>query len=257
MPASEIRKEAREALKGNWGKGACIILAYLAFCFVLGLIEELFQANSFIYLLIEIAVLVMSAPLSFGLIIAFMKLKRGEEISAFGFLKEGFSRFKKSWGIYLQILKKLLLPMLCLIVLIILIAAMISYSTVSALTDNSMSNSGSLALALVFTVVYIACLVYIIARSLLYVLAYNIGYDNPELSSKDCVLKSEELMKGNRGNYFILDLSFIGWALLACLTFGIGMLWLLPYMQVSMVCFYERLAKPEVKEVDGEVKIEE
>ena len=48
-------------------------------------------------------------------------------------------------------------------------------------------------------------------------------------------------MKGNKGNCFVLTLSFIGWAILAALTFGIGMLWLMPYIQVSMVCFYEHI----------------
>ena len=28
MPASEIRKDAREALTGKWGKAVCIILVY-------------------------------------------------------------------------------------------------------------------------------------------------------------------------------------------------------------------------------------
>ena len=64
-------------------------------------------------------------------------------------------------------------------------------------------------------------------------------------------------MKGNRGNCFLLELSFIGWALLGVLTFGIGYLWLMPYMQIAMVCFYDRLAKPEVKKIDEEGKIEE
>ena len=46
-------------------------------------------------------------------------------------------------------------------------------------------------------------------------------------------------MKGKKGDYFVLMLSFIGWAILACFTFGIGMLWLYPYIQVSLVSFYE------------------
>lgn len=258
MPASEIRKEARESLKGKWGKGALIILAYFAFTFVLGLIEGLFKSNSTIYLLIELAVLVISAPLSFGLVIAFMKLKRGEEISAFGFFKEGFSRFVKSWGVYFRIFLKLLLPTICFIVLIVLMVSMTVYSSTAVLRNAAATNSAtSSVLHLVFIILEIACIVYIVSRSLLYVLAYNIAYDNQELTSKECVEKSEELMKGNRGSYLLLDLSFIGWAILACLTFGIGMLWLLPYMQVAMICFYERVAKPQVKEVQEEVKIEE
>ena len=48
-------------------------------------------------------------------------------------------------------------------------------------------------------------------------------------------------MSGHRGDLFLLELSFIGWAILAVFTLGIGCLWLLPYMQVAKVCFYEEI----------------
>ena len=51
-------------------------------------------------------------------------------------------------------------------------------------------------------------------------------------------------MKGNKINYILLNLSFIGWAILAALTFGIGMFWLTPYIQVSIIAFYRAL-KPK------------
>ena len=38
-----------------------------------------------------------------------------------------------------------------------------------------------------------------------------------------------------------MDLSFIGWALLCILSFGIGILWLSPYMLTSQTIFYEEL----------------
>ena len=39
----------------------------------------------------------------------------------------------------------------------------------------------------------------------------------------------------------MLDLSFIGWAILSLFTFGIGFFVLQPYMQVSHAAFYEDL----------------
>lgn len=251
MPASEIRKEAREALNGKWGKAVCIILAYLALSFVVGFVEGLVGEGTTLYYIIDLAYLVISIPLSFGLIISFMKLKRGEEVKAFDFFKDGFSRFGKSWGIWFHTFVRLLLPIVCLFLIVM----------VMAFLSGFFAGFGNINLSTVLTILtvvtYIATIVYIVSRALLYAIAYNIGYDNPELSSKACVLKSEALMKGNRGSYFLLELSFIGWAILACLTLGIGMLWLLPYMQVAVVCFYEKVAKSEVKKVEEEVKIEE
>jgi uncharacterized membrane protein len=40
---------------------------------------------------------------------------------------------------------------------------------------------------------------------------------------------------------FMLYLSFIGWYLLALLTFGIGYIFLEPYVQQSVANFYEDL----------------
>lgn len=255
MPPSEIRKEAREALRGKWGKAVCIILVYVALSLIVGLVEGLIGKGKILYTIIDLAYLVISIPLSFGLVISFMKLKRDEEISCFDFFKDGFSRFGKSWGIWFQTFIRLLLPIICFVLIIILMAGLTVFAKAS--NGTTVANPMSPVISLISVVLYIATIVYVVSRALLYAIAYNIGYDNPELSSKACVLKSEALMKGNRGNYFLLELSFIGWAILACFTLGIGFLWLLPYMQVAAVCFYERVAKPEVKTAEEEVKIEE
>ena len=247
MPPSEIKKDAKIALKGKWGKAILILLAYFLFTMALGFVEGIFEKNEVLFTLIEIAVLIISVPLSFGLIISFIKLKRGEDVNAFGFIKDGFSRFSKSWGISLRILLKILLPTICMILTVIILAFSIIFG----------SASGNYILILAITVLFIATTVYYVSRALLYVVTYYISYDNPELSSKECVLKSEELMKGNRGNYFLLELSFIGWSILACFTFGIGLLWLVPYIQVAIVCFYEKVANVETKTTEEVEKIEE
>ena len=88
---------------------------------------------------------------------------------------------------------------------------------------------------------YIVVLILLCAQSYLYILVDYIGNDNLQLSGKEVVMKSKEIMNGNRLKYFILNLSFTGWFLLSILTLGIGFLWLIPYMQVTEVKFYESL----------------
>lgn len=251
MPPSEIRKDARKSLAGKWGKAVCILLAYTLISFVIGVIEGLAKEGSALALLLQLASTVISIPLSFGLIISFIKLKRGEEVNAFGFLSDGFSRFGKSWGIWAHTLLKLLLPIICLVFVIILMVVLVG---VNIFTGEASLSTGLIVL---FIVLYLATLIYVVSRSFLYVLAYYIGYDEPDLSSKECVKKSEELMNGNRGNYFLLQLSFIGWAILAVLSLGIGMLWLMPYMSIATVCFYDRVAKANTISIDEETSIEE
>ena len=82
-------------------------------------------------------------------------------------------------------------------------------------------------------------MIWAITKSFYYQLAYLVAVENPDMSAKDAVLKSEELMQGNRAKLFYLQLSFIGWAILSAFTFGIGILWLAPYMQFAVITFYK------------------
>lgn len=244
MIPSELRKKARESLSGKWGKGACIILAYLLINFLISFVIGLFKNNSAISTILSIAEIVISVPISFGLIISFLKLKRDEDTSAFAFLENGFSRFSKAWGIAFQTIIRMILPIVCVILSVLLMVLLFFMSSKSWL------------FVILGVAIYIASIVYAVSRGLLYSLAYFIAYDNPNLSSKECVLKSEELMTGNRGNLFLLELSFIGWMILGAFTFGIAYIWLIPYMQVAISCFYDELNPSTAKKVDGKVEIE-
>ncbi len=69
------------------------------------------------------------------------------------------------------------------------------------------------------------------------------------------ITESKELMVGHKGRLFWLDVSFIGWYLLGFFTFGIGFLWINPYVQTTKAAFYNDLAKDrytvvEVEEVE-------
>ena len=78
-----------------------------------------------------------------------------------------------------------------------------------------------------------------IIASLRYAMAPYIMADNPEMTGKDAIEASKEMMKGKKGKLFCLQLSYIGWILLCCLTCGILFLWVQPRMQVAVAAFYE------------------
>ena len=50
-------------------------------------------------------------------------------------------------------------------------------------------------------------------------------------------------MAGRKMKMFLLELSFIGWAVLCCFTLDIGFLYLAPYVEASHAAFYEDLKK--------------
>lgn len=72
-----------------------------------------------------------------------------------------------------------------------------------------------------------------------YALTFFILAEDSTISASDAIKKSKKMMYGNKWKLFCLFLRFIGWVILALCTFGIGFLWLMPYMQMSFVKFYE------------------
>lgn len=80
-----------------------------------------------------------------------------------------------------------------------------------------------------------------IIKALSYSMTIFILRDNPEIKNNDAIELSMAMMKGHKMELFILYLSFIGWGLLCILTFGIGLLWLEPYMMQSLANFYEKV----------------
>ena len=59
----------------------------------------------------------------------------------------------------------------------------------------------------------------------------------------ELINKSKEMMKGHKMDYFVFQLSFIGWYLLVGITFGIAAIWVYPYYTVANIKFYENLKK--------------
>ncbi len=73
-----------------------------------------------------------------------------------------------------------------------------------------------------------------------YAMAFFIIADDEDCGPLEAITRSKEMMKGNKWKFFCLNWRFFGWSLLAVFfTFGIGFLWIVPYMQTSFAKFYE------------------
>ncbi|MEY8662995.1 DUF975 family protein [Ligilactobacillus faecis] len=70
----------------------------------------------------------------------------------------------------------------------------------------------------------------------------NENNEDNNLNYLDYITLSRELMNGHKMDLFVLQLSFIGWVFLGLATFGIGLIWVIPYYQTTMVAFYKDLA---------------
>jgi uncharacterized membrane protein len=80
-----------------------------------------------------------------------------------------------------------------------------------------------------------------IIKAISYSQAPYIIAENPNMPAMEALRRSEEMMRGRKMEYFVLNLSFIGWALLAIPTLGLITIWLEPYMQMTMINFYSDL----------------
>jgi uncharacterized membrane protein len=78
-----------------------------------------------------------------------------------------------------------------------------------------------------------------------YSMTFYILADDPNISAIDALNKSKSMMDGHKMDLFLMSLSFIGWALLCILSLGIGLLWLIPYMNVSIAKFYQDIKGDE------------
>lgn len=256
MIASQIRANARENLIGKWGKAALITLSYCIIVFVINFLCRI------IPVLGPIILFVISTPISYGLLVSFIKLKRNEDVEYTDFLNNGFSNFGKVWGVVGNIILKMILP-ICLIIIFAIIMVVGFSGTIVGLTYGSMSYKVSTAMASGFSFFgfvgflgYFASIIYTIVKGYLYSLSFYVLNDNTEMTGKEIVEESAKLMKGNRWRLFWLMFSFIGWAFLSAFTLGIGLLWLVPYMMIATVCFYEELVKKDNEPV-VETKVEE
>ena len=83
-----------------------------------------------------------------------------------------------------------------------------------------------------------------IVKGLSYAMTPFILEDHPEMTASEAINASKKLMDGHKMDLYILSLTFIGWQILACLTMGIGFLFLSPYMNAAYAAFYRSISGP-------------
>ncbi len=258
MISSDFRAEARRKLTGKWGKGACIMLAYLLFYFILGFVLGLLP-DSWEWLG-QIINVVIEIPLSFGIVYAFLKLYKDEDVSAFDFLKLGFNNFGKSWSITFNIFLKMIVPVIVVIVSYILMAVGIALYSTSLFATYS-SGNGYLFIVIIGVILLVASSIWATTKYYFYQLAFLISMENEDMSASDAVEESQKAMTGRRAKLFWLQLSFIGWSILGAISFGIGFLWIIPYVNCAIIAFYKYAigdsSDVEVKSVDNDSTISE
>ena len=203
---SEYRAQARETLKGRWNEMALLML-------VMSLIAVFFAVPNYIGTLAEMTWLALSGsgcsvlvsllitmPLSYAFANLCLAYARREELED-SYFSALFKDFAANWSKY--VLSGLLVGLL---------VGLIALPTLTI---------GAIILGLAYSMVP-----YVIR-------------DNKEMGVREVLRTSRLMMRGHKWQLFVLELTFIGWALLCIFTLCIGLLWLQPYMATSYAHFYE------------------
>jgi uncharacterized membrane protein len=88
-----------------------------------------------------------------------------------------------------------------------------------------------------------------------YSMTYFIIAEDSSISASEAITKSKKMMKGNKWKLSCLGFRFTVWLLLAMLSFGIGFLWIGPYVYVSLAKFYDDLKTAEDQSCEGVVDV--
>lgn len=85
-----------------------------------------------------------------------------------------------------------------------------------------------------------------IIKAIAYSQVTYIKAENPDMDIMECLKESQRLMDGHKMEYFVMQLSFIGWFLLICITFGLAAIYVLPYHATTMALYYRALT-PQIE----------
>lgn len=78
-----------------------------------------------------------------------------------------------------------------------------------------------------------------IMAALSYSMTFYILSDEQSINAEDALKKSKAMMEGYKLKLFYLWIRFFLLALLCVLTLGIGFLWLIPFINITMAKFYD------------------
>lgn len=226
--SSELKCMAKGLLAGHYGLLIGAALLYGGGSLVITMVLELvFQSDhsfNILYFICSLIVSLLSTIFTIGYEKMILEISRGRE-ARLGDLLYGFSHQPDR------------------IILLTILLSLVSLACI--LPGSLLLAAGAIMKLIPLTLVGILALlagtVFLFILSFGYSMVFLLYLDNPEKGVIQLMRESRTLMKGNKGRYFYLQISFIGLMLLSILTCFIGLFWLVPYMEMTSVLFYRNL----------------
>lgn len=227
-PFRELKRLAKVQLQGKYGTMiSALILQELLVLFATGILSMLLPGtdtlSNILYYILTFIVQLIAGILQAGVSFLYLKAACGMQCS----VGDIFYCFKHSPDKAIKIEFVLaIINAVCMLPSDILTWKY----PLTSLTDYD-------EIAMMYSVTLLCMMVYVVI-TLAFTPVFYMMLDFPNYTVKDILKKSIEVMKGNKMRYFLLDLSFIPWMFVGILTCGIGLLWIIPYMNMTSTNFY-------------------
>lgn len=234
--SAELKASAREHLLGHYGTviGAFMIMTAIlgTVSIAVGLIADLSTIfGTVIYYAIMFLVSVLTGLFSSGNAYLYLKLICGRPVSV-GDLFYGF-----------QLAPDKAITMQAWITLISYVANLPQYILSSMFLSNISHPDKMMSLMLPYALSLILSGVVSVMLGLIYAQAYFLLHDFPQYTAKELLQKSRRLMVHHKGRLFYLYVSFLPLVLLGLLSWGLALLWVIPYMAATEAEFFLDLIK--------------
>lgn len=229
--SKELKRMARETLNNNYSipMGAFFVSSLITIAieipFSLSMGEQPNLSQYIISYLAEFLISLLAAVLSAGQFRIHLDMSRGKEVK----VSQVFTCFKNHPERYIGAAFLLsVISFLCMIPAFIGTA----FLYFADITTTSI---------IVLIVTILISMILVIYFSLTYGMVNFILLEHPQMKVLAAFHESRLLLKGNKGHYLYLNLSFIGWSLIIICTIGIASLWVQPYMTQTFTKFYLEL----------------
>lgn len=227
--SAELKASAKEHMFGHYGTavGALLIVIFIVgpIMAITNLLSDTTTVpGTILYYAISFFIALFTGLFTSGTVYLYLKIICQRPASA-GDVFQGFRLCPNK-----AILMQGWITLLSYLVDIPLI--IVSYKIINA------SESEVLKLMLPYALSTIFSGVVSIMLSLLYAQAFYLLHDFPQYSARELLARSRRLMKGHKGRLFYIYVSFLPLILAAILSCGIGLLWLVPYMNATQTEFF-------------------
>ncbi len=231
--SSQLKALAKEQLMGKYANAIGIYLIYIIITYTITEFSSIFNALPTLFsgtskviftilsYIIVLIISIFSGLFVYGLNLAFLKTACGATAKIadiFGAFKANFKEILK-----VQTVKSL-------ISFLFFVPCYVFNELINIQTNADFFGVYALLLGLGLLGQFIVMI--------LYNQVFFIMLDFPSYNAKKALAFSRELMKGNKGRFIYLIVSFIPLYLLGICTCCVGLLWVMPYMQATLAYFY-------------------